>query len=580
MTYVLSSFYIKTINMPGTEIVEYIPSIVDGILIDNTLMDQAKSIISQEELMNTAKIYAEELDKQYKEAQSVADSDKKIYEDKKTFKEDMHDQCKKLDSERLDSFSKVHAEHKELVSKWQNSLFYYKTKKPSLIDYLALYHNQVSKSFQDWKDSNWVILNFDLTPLKKKANESMAIATELKSKKDLAWQAYNDTRTALYAGDNADVADSIQVTIANAITRATKNSATQAADSDLTSKMTAISAIIETNYKAQEKLNELKKEHAKEIAAVKATADEKINASKVTTSSVVTKYKKTIDDLEEKLSPKTPKDPSLEGELSTIIGQEDLKKKIYEYKAVNLVTQEMIGRGLQDKNAKLNHIMLKGNPGTGKTTIARLLGKLLHNMGRLKNQTFIEVQREDLVASYVGQTQPKTRKIINSAKGGILFIDEAYTLVRDEFGREAIEELMKDLNSGDPLVIIAGYANDMGKFLESNSGLPSRFQEVFNLSNYTVHELSDIFIYNVKAARYKLSKDIMEDTDYIATVIDQNTSPYWRSHNNGRSMENLLTKTREALSSRVSKKDIKKLSDDELTTIEKEDFEAGIKMLA
>ena len=135
------------------------------------------------------------------------------------------------------------------------------------------------------------------------------------------------------------------------------------------------------------------------------------------------------------------------------------------------------------------HLVFKGSPGTGKTHAARLIANLLRELGYVQG-SLVEVQRADLVAGYVGQTALKTRRVINRAKGGVLFVDEAYSLVEgdggksSDFGREAVQELMRDLTSGDPVVILAGYPSEMEGFLRVNPGLGRRFQVRFDFKDY------------------------------------------------------------------------------------------------
>jgi len=162
-----------------------------------------------------------------------------------------------------------------------------------------------------------------------------------------------------------------------------------------------------------------------------------------------------------------------------------------------------------DETDKINlHAVFKGNPGTGKTTVARLLGKIYKEMGLLKKGHVVEVDRSDLVAEYIGQTAPKTKEAIKKAKDGILFIDEAYALARKDednkdFGKEAIEILLKELSDAtDIAIIVAGYPEEMDAFLESNPGLKSRFVMQYDFPDYTPQEL-------VKIAEFAASKRLV-----------------------------------------------------------------------
>jgi len=185
-------------------------------------------------------------------------------------------------------------------------------------------------------------------------------------------------------------------------------------------------------------------------------------------------------------------------ELDELTGLDPIKKKIREYSDYLRFVALRREKGF-DENDKINlHAVFKGNPGTGKTTVARLLGKIYKEMGLLKKGHVIEVDRSDLVAEYIGQTAPKTKEAIKKAKDGVLFIDEAYALARKDednkdFGKEAIEILLKELSDAtDIAIIVAGYPEEMDVFLESNPGLKSRFVMQYEFPDYTPQELVKI----------------------------------------------------------------------------------------
>lgn len=192
-------------------------------------------------------------------------------------------------------------------------------------------------------------------------------------------------------------------------------------------------------------------------------------------------------------------------ELDALIGLESVKKNIREnitYLNFAKLRQE---KGFKD-SAKINlHSIFTGNPGTGKTTVVKMLGKIYQKMGLLSKGHVHEVDRASLVAEYIGQTAPKTKKAIEDARGGILFIDEAYSLARGDddskdFGKEVIEILLKEMSDGkgDIAIIGAGYPKEMEIFLESNPGLKSRFSHYFNFEDYLPEELHQIALFSAK----------------------------------------------------------------------------------
>jgi len=181
--------------------------------------------------------------------------------------------------------------------------------------------------------------------------------------------------------------------------------------------------------------------------------------------------------------------------LNALIGLEQIKAQIQEHilfiQYVNLRNE----KGFNDNEKLSLHAVFTGNPGTGKTTVAKLLGEIYHSLGQLSKGHVVEVGRAELVAEYIGQTAPKVKE---KARGGILFIDEAYSLIRDEddkdYGREVIEVLLKEMSdgNGDLAIIVAGYPEEMKNFLNANPGLKSRFNYYYEFPDYTPKELMQI----------------------------------------------------------------------------------------
>jgi stage V sporulation protein K len=183
-------------------------------------------------------------------------------------------------------------------------------------------------------------------------------------------------------------------------------------------------------------------------------------------------------------------------ELERMIGLQDAKNMMYEIYALLRINQEREKHGLR-KEKHVLHMVFKGNPGTGKTTVARIVGRLFKEMGILNKGHLIEVERADLVGEFIGHTAQKTRELIKRAMGGVLFIDEAYSLARGgekDFGKEAIDCLTKAMEDArnDFICILAGYTHEMEDFLSINPGLPSRFPIQIHFNDYTIEELLQI----------------------------------------------------------------------------------------
>lgn len=198
------------------------------------------------------------------------------------------------------------------------------------------------------------------------------------------------------------------------------------------------------------------------------------------------------------------------GELNSLIGLERVKKEVMSLKNFVLVQSDRKKKGLKPM-AVSYHCVFSGSPGTGKTTVARIVAKIYKELGILKKGHLVEVQRSDLVAEYVGQTAPKTNSKIDEALDGVLFIDEAYTLASggsNDFGQEAIDTLLKRMEDDRErlIVIIAGYEDRIKQFIESNPGLESRFNRYIHFEDYTPSNLMDIMMMNIRKSQYVITE--------------------------------------------------------------------------
>lgn len=218
------------------------------------------------------------------------------------------------------------------------------------------------------------------------------------------------------------------------------------------------------------------------------------------------------------------------------------------------------------------HCVFTGNPGTGKTTVARILASIYKELGILKKGHLIETDRSGLVAEYVGQTAVKTNKIIDSAIGGVLFIDEAYSLVtgpQNDYGKEAIATLLKRMEDdrGRLVVILAGYTQEMQLFIDSNPGLQSRFNRYITFADYTEEELLKIFLSNLNKYDYTITD---EATEKMKLLIGRAVVTKDHNFGNARWVRNIFEKTLEIQANRLATDG--NISKDALTTITEYDI--------
>jgi probable Rubsico expression protein CbbX len=258
----------------------------------------------------------------------------------------------------------------------------------------------------------------------------------------------------------------------------------------------------------------------------------------------------------------------LDGEL---VGLAPVKTRIREVAALLVVDRLRAEHGLPSERPSL-HMCFTGNPGTGKTTVARRMAEILHRLGYIERGHLISVTREDLVGQYVGHTAPKTREVLKRASGGVLFIDEAYHLYRPEnerdYGQEAVEILLQAMeNERDSLVVIlAGYKDRMDAFFGSNPGMQSRVAHHIDFPDFTVDELMRIGELMVEQRAYRFSPEARQ---VFREYIERRRRRPRFAH--GRSIRNAIDRARLRQASRLFESETA-LGPDELTTIEAEDL--------
>lgn len=261
-------------------------------------------------------------------------------------------------------------------------------------------------------------------------------------------------------------------------------------------------------------------------------------------------------------------------ELDNLIGLEGVKKEVHTLEQTARIMAEQKRRGMQTSGTGTLHLAFTGNPGTGKTTVARLLAKIYNQLGLLKRgDVFVECGRAQLVGNHVGETAMKVTDTVNSALGGVLFIDEVYNLVNgenDSFGMEALNTLIAEMeNHADRLmVIIAGYTDEVKDFMRKNPGMESRISNVIEFSDYTVDEMVQIFRLNMK--KRGLDTAALRD-EAIHQLIDSRC--HVPNFGNGRGVRNLCDSVVRKHNSRLtSLTDISVIPDRYLVTLEEEDL--------
>lgn len=262
---------------------------------------------------------------------------------------------------------------------------------------------------------------------------------------------------------------------------------------------------------------------------------------------------------------------ALFGELDQLIGLSKVKNLVREMKAYVEICRRRQQVQLKNDSIVL-HMVFKGNPGTGKTTVARIFGKMFAELQVLPKGHLVEVERADLVGEYIGHTAKKTRDQVNKAMGGILFIDEAYSLARGgekDFGKEAIDTLVKAMedHKNEFVLILAGYGKEMEKFLRSNPGLRSRFPIHLDFPDYTNEELIEIAGVMLLEREYYLSPGAEESLNqYLKSQISNGRANF----SNARLVRNLLERAIRRQALRIVGRPI--YSREELMKITREDL--------
>ncbi len=264
-------------------------------------------------------------------------------------------------------------------------------------------------------------------------------------------------------------------------------------------------------------------------------------------------------------------------ELHSLVGLEKVKRDVDSL--VNLVKVMKLReeRGMKEVDVSL-HLVFSGNPGTGKTTVARLLSKLYCRIGVLSKGHLVEVDRSGLVSGYVGQTALKTQEVIQKSLGGVLFIDEAYALTANkdgnDFGMEAVDTLLKGMedNRDDLAVIVAGYPDLMEEFLSSNPGLRSRFNKFIFFDDYEPLELYEIFKSQCKRNGYEADEEALE---YAKSFFEERYNNRDDNYANARDVRNFFEKAVVEQANRIAK--LEEPSDEELAEFKLVDF-SGIEL--
>lgn len=283
-----------------------------------------------------------------------------------------------------------------------------------------------------------------------------------------------------------------------------------------------------------------------------------------------------IDDERLRITPEIEQEiEKLQMQLDSLVGLPNAKKELHNLINFIKIQSLRVDHGLTSFPITY-HLVFSGNPGTGKTTVARIIGQIYKHLGVLSSGHFVETDRAGLVAGYVGQTALKVQEVVHKAKGGVLFIDEAYSLINDKqdaFGKEAIDSLLKAMEDlrDDLVIIVAGYTELMEEFLQSNPGFKSRFNHFVQFDNFSTQELYEIFAMLCQTNDYQYGESFAH---HMKRQLDQIPIESIPNFSNGRYIRNLFEKLVTIQSNRLIQQ--ASITKEQLMTFEEQDILLGM----